>query len=302
MSERKTALSEQQIRIVTLASMRMTNRQIAERLQITEGSVDTQFQRMRAKLGTDSRAQTVVVAMELIAEREGQESMRFAELAQGMPILLIAFDASHAIVATNDAADRLFAFTLNRVDEGLKTWKQVVPGATERRRRRHVLGTDYENYRARMTTAKGEECVIAWFSAAQSHPIPGWHFWVVGVDVTDMERDEVLGRLRHIASESSEAGVWLLDDGFKTLYTNSAVADILETTEQDLLLMSPLDFIPEEQRAAAYEFIKLGGGTIEITLKTAQGNPRKVRKTLTFGDIGLGSKPEGYAIVMEAVR
>ncbi len=304
MSKRKTALSEQQIRIVTLASTRMTNRHIADRLGVTEGSIDTQFQRMRVKLDTKNRADTIQAAMEYITEREGQENQRLAELAHGMPILLVAFDNNYCVVATNDATDATFLVVRGRPDEGRRVWREITPGASERKRLRHnSVGVvfDYNDHRVRMTDIDGGRRVISWFSAAESHPIPGWHSWAVGVDVTPSEDAEVLSRLRLAASDAGGQGVWLLDDGFKTLYTNPAVADILESTESELALKTPLDFIPDEMKTAAYDFIKQGGGTLEMTLTTALGNPRLVRKTLLFGETGFDNKPEGYAVLIDAL-
>jgi len=63
-----TGLTPRQLEVATLVAEGLTNRQIAERLHITERSAESHLERIRVRLGFRSRAQVAA----WVAERAGE--------------------------------------------------------------------------------------------------------------------------------------------------------------------------------------------------------------------------------------
>jgi len=300
-SARKQQLSPQQEHIAILAASGLTNKEIAQNLKVGPRAVETQFRRMRDKFGTSNKTETIAVIRQMVLERENKQADSMAGLAKSMPALVLAFDRKYTVVAANTEAVRLLAPARQDAEAGRNLWKQITPGVANRKRLPSLsaeTSRDFAGHLVDMTTASGEHRTIAWSSSARSHPVPGWAAWAVGWDVTKLQHNTALRSLLELVSDETPDGVWILDEHMNTLYHNDAVVRILETTSTVIRESTPLDFVPAEMQQTANALLKVGGGTIQIELKTATGKTILVRKRVTF-DKSRDGKLGGVLVVIQ---
>jgi DNA-binding CsgD family transcriptional regulator len=182
-SERMSLLSTQQEMIVKLAAHGLTNKEIARNLNVGVRAIETQFVRMRRKLGSANKTETIAEAMSRITAKTDEETAALADVTRWMHTYLIAFDSQFRIVFMNQACRGTFDFAIHDIDAGREVWKAITPGMADRERLRPLSsGTvrDYSSHKVTMNDSNGISRTIVWSSGAHSHPAKGWAWWAVG--------------------------------------------------------------------------------------------------------------------------
>ncbi len=122
-----------------------------------------------------------------------QSAARLRQVVQQMPVMLVAYDAAGRVLAWNQEAQRITGYDAETVlgtspaMEPLRAFlaphdppaDDPTPSNGSRRARELVLAS-----------RDGSLHTIAWSDLSTQTPIPGWHRWAVGIDVTDLKRAE----------------------------------------------------------------------------------------------------------------
>ncbi|MFW5734443.1 MAG: GAF domain-containing protein, partial [Oceanidesulfovibrio sp.] len=121
------------------------------------------------------------------ALRESEARQR--TIVERMPVMLVAFDETGSIVAWNRECERVTGYSAAEMTEQADSLSLVCP---DDNLREDALGSflvpmNYRDIHVPFVSKAGTQRSIAWSSIAQTFPIPGWHTWAVGVDVTERE-------------------------------------------------------------------------------------------------------------------
>ncbi len=127
----------------------------------------------------------------LEAAQENEERLR--RLVENMPVMMDAFDANWTPVAWNSECERVTGYTADEIVGNPKTLELLYPDARYRERMLGELerrGYDFRDWEWEITCKNGEKRTILWHNISGRIPIPGWHSWAIGVDITRHKRAE----------------------------------------------------------------------------------------------------------------
>ena len=116
------------------------------------------------------------------------DDARLREVVRNMPVMLNAFDGTGLIVCWNDECERVTGYTAEEVigTPEAMSWFYPDPDYREELLREwRSRGEDFLGWEWDLTCKDGSIRTIAWSSVAHRYPIPGWHTWATGVDVTN---------------------------------------------------------------------------------------------------------------------
>ncbi len=177
------------------------------------------------------------IRMELEEERE-----RLRQVVQNMPVLLDAFDEDGAFVMWNRECERVSGYTAEEIIQRKDALELLYPDETYREQVREDLlrgGKDFRDREWKIVTKSGAERIISWSSISGSLPLPGWHTWGIGVDITKRRRAEQ--SLRESESryrllvENAPLGIISADLEGRILEANDEMARILSAPSPEEL-------------------------------------------------------------------
>ncbi len=159
--------------------------------------------------------------------RQSQE--RFLQVVEQMPVMLDAFDEHGKIIFWNRECERVTGYATHEIVDHPDGLKLLYPDDAYRR---YVLETieqhafQFRDLEFELTCKDGSKRVIAWSNVSQRSPIPGWHTWAIGVDVTERRRAERAlreseGRFQTFMNHSP-ATAYVKDDQGRLIYANLA--------------------------------------------------------------------------------
>jgi PAS domain S-box-containing protein len=200
-------------------------------------------------------------------------------VVENMPIMLNALDAEGNIIAWNRAGEEITGYSAEEIIGNSKAIEMLYPDTTDRRRmlsqvaqftstpfqtKRRTAQESEKNqanknnkleaknpnlnlesekgiqtWETKITTKNGKTKMIAWSSVSKQFPIPGWHTWFIGQDVT-------LRKLVERTYQDNEAlvasvfnvtklGVCLTDDRGRFLQVNRTYADFYGYRPEELI-------------------------------------------------------------------
>ena len=222
---------------------------------------------------------------EVKERRQVDETLRRNEaglraLLQNMPVMMDAMDKNGHIIVWNQECERVTGFTAVEIIGDTDVAQLLYPDANAETRmieRRALLGGDFRNIEWEIGCKDGSKKSILWSSMSEVLPVPGWHSWSIGVDITDRKRvEQETLRARKLESVGLLAGGIAHD--FNNLLT-SVFGNI------ELATM----YIPDDH--ASRPFLASAGKSIDnATNLTKQlltfakgGDP--VKETLSVGDV-----------------
>ncbi len=118
--------------------------------------------------------------------RESEE--RLYNIVEHMPVMMDALNENGIIVTWNSEAEKITGYSANEMIGNPDAMKLLYPDDTYRTRMMNemdALGNDFRDEETVITCKDGNKRVISWSNISGQHPIPGWHSWAVGVDVTE---------------------------------------------------------------------------------------------------------------------
>lgn len=176
-------LSVQQISIVKMAERGLTNKEIAVQLNVGPRAIETQFRRLKEKLSTANKTETIAVATKLISAKVDEEMAAIANAGRWMQAFMVGFDDQFRIVYQNPSFAAAFSLPSNDVRSGKELWKQIVPGMADKQRFKRLseeTSRDFAPHPVTMMDKDGHMHTVLWSSRAQSHPSEKWASWAVG--------------------------------------------------------------------------------------------------------------------------
>jgi PAS domain S-box-containing protein len=268
-------LSEREKEVLFLAADGLTDKEIAQRLNIGTKTVRTYWDRMRTKLQAASRTQALAIALRSAYDELAASEERLRRFLDVMPVMFFAFDENYQILMLNEEAKQVLGDDHSEVTNHKDLFERMFPVPDERERMFAEWQRRQGNFRdwlARVNHADGGLRASAWASTSKTNPVPGWHSWVVGVDLKEcFAAAPALEESLSAVALSESVGVWLLDCGSRSLFANEKMANLVGTRIDDLLVRSPADFLHPEDEAEVAEILHAG-------------QPRLVPLTLRRGD------------------
>lgn len=135
---------------------------------------------------------------------------RLRSIVENMPVMMTAFNESQTIVAWNNECERISGYNAQEMLHNPDALKVLIPDDQMRHSYCDAINTNADFYSRHVTlTAKdGTARIISWSKVSCRFPIPQWHSWAIGVDITELKKFEneqisLVNRLRQ--SEKMEA-------------------------------------------------------------------------------------------------
>lgn len=167
-----------------------------------------------------------------LAERHLRESeARLRSILDNMPMLLDAFDDQGRVVFWNKECERVTGYSAEEIMAYDQPLLQLYSAAEYERmtRRNPLTGVNLSDWELTLTCKDGSTRTISWSSIAGTHPVAGWAFWGVGVDVTERRQAEQRlreneERMRFVLRHSPSILFMIDAKGIFTLSEGSALA------------------------------------------------------------------------------
>ncbi|NLD93991.1 MAG: response regulator [Fibrobacter sp.] len=135
---------------------------------------------------------------------------RLRNIVENMPVMMTAFNDTLTITAWNNECERISGYNAYEMQHNPDALKMLMPEDLARRSFCDIINGDADFYSKQFTlTAKdGTLRIVSWSKVSTRFPIPQWHSWVIGVDITEQKKYEaeqitLINRLRQ--SEKMEA-------------------------------------------------------------------------------------------------
>ncbi|UCF32721.1 MAG: PAS domain S-box protein, partial [Phycisphaerales bacterium] len=119
------------------------------------------------------------------ALRESEERLRLA--IQNVPVMLNAMDEDRNFVVWNSECERVTGYRADEIVGNPDARVLLYPDVLYRKRMVREWANRHEDYRDwewTLTCKDGTQKTIAWSHVSRQHPIPGWAFWGIGIDIT----------------------------------------------------------------------------------------------------------------------
>jgi PAS domain S-box-containing protein len=175
------------------------------------------------------------LAEDVTERKEAEEALRRSEerfrlLVDYMPVLIHAHDQDLNYVFWNKESVRVTGYSSEQIVGKPEAMKVLYPDRGYRKKevyKRHGGKMDYRNWENRVTCSDGSTKIISWSNLSNRCPIPGWHEWEMGLDVTERRKFENAlaeseARYRFI-TESLPVGVLLMDRNYRIVASNSTM-------------------------------------------------------------------------------
>ncbi len=134
---------------------------------------------------------------------------RLRTIVQNMPVMLLATDTHGQIVAWNQECERVTGYGSQEMLHTPNALQRTQPDQDDPQRMLSTLsatGSDFRNLEIPITTRNGTTRTISWSSMVGRYPIPGWSFWITGVDITDQKQaQETLRQAKEAAETATRA-------------------------------------------------------------------------------------------------
>jgi len=129
---------------------------------------------------------------------------RLRHIVENMPVMLDAFDKNLNFIAWNRECERVTGYDPLEIINNPRALETLYPDPVQRANMLADIEASGFNFRDRewdITSKNGAPRTISWSNISRDFPIPGWHSWAVGVDVT--QRRQVEQASKKLAQEES---------------------------------------------------------------------------------------------------
>ncbi|MBL7003287.1 MAG: EAL domain-containing protein [Gammaproteobacteria bacterium] len=121
-------------------------------------------------------------------ERKLQENeKRLRNVVENMPVMLNAVDDKGNILMWNKECERVTGYRSEEIISNPKIWEACYPNEKYRRDLLNDGQQEVEsnNRECKFQAKDGVDHYISWLNVSKILPIPGWHSWAVGQDVSE---------------------------------------------------------------------------------------------------------------------
>jgi len=213
-----------------------------------------------------------IILLQSRTQRRLQDAVRQADeqarqcryTVDNIPAFLLAFDQHGALLFWNAACSQSTGYAPDRILGHDGIWNLFFPEPSMRNAEMQLRmkpTPSYNDHVSTITCADGTQKTISWTNHSAQSPIPGWHSWEIGTDIT--ATTQAMLALKKRESRQTELlnslpdAVWLKDSALRFLAMNKAFMDLTTRKESDLLgktareagLPAQLLLFDEERRA-----------------------------------------------------
>ena len=118
---------------------------------------------------------------------------RLQLIAENMPVMLDAFDDKGNIIVWNSECEKVTGFNSCEIINNPGASKILYPTEdyeNHLRTRLEECGNNFRNLELDIACKDGGVRTILWSNISEKYPIPGWHSWAVGFDITERRTAE----------------------------------------------------------------------------------------------------------------
>ena len=156
---------------------------------------------------------------------------RIRSVLETMPVLLDAFDENGNIIIWNDECERITGYSADDIIGNANASELLYPDEGYKKFLMDQLaqyGGNFRNLEWDINCKNGTKKTILWSNMSDQFPIPGWHSWAVGIDITDRKHSELKqSKINKRLEEKVEERTAALKD------MNTALKVLLDKREKD---------------------------------------------------------------------
>jgi len=195
------------------------------------------------------------------ALRESEERLR--RVVENMPMMMDALDQESNIIVWNRECERVTGYSSEEIVGNPRALELLYPDARYREGMMSELadlGFDFRDKSYMLTCKDGKERTISWSNISASFPIPGWHTWAVGMDITELLQAskalrESETKFRLIAENTADM-ISQHEPSGRILYASPSAERILGYRLEELIGSTPEIATPKEDLIVALRAIR----------------------------------------------
>jgi len=134
---------------------------------------------------------TRIMEKALANTRESRQSVQ--SIVENMPVMMDALDEDLHIIAWNRECERVTGYRAEEIVGNENAMKILYPEDEYRETllsESAALDRNFRNTEWIITCKDGTQRTISWSNISKEFPIPGWHTWAIGVDITARKQAE----------------------------------------------------------------------------------------------------------------
>ncbi|HYF64945.1 MAG TPA: response regulator [Herpetosiphonaceae bacterium] len=220
-----------------------------------------------AALGANFQRMSRSVQARQAALQESEIRLRL--ILEHMPVMLDAFDEDYNIIFWNKECERVTGYSAAEMISNPAALEKLYPSAVYRQSLVSEWADPAVAYRHRereMTTRDQQIKIVAWSTISAEHPIPGWKFWSIGMEITERRRlEEQLRQSQKMQAIGQLAGGVAHD-------FNNLLTVILGHTDLGLTSM----YLDEELHSSFLEIQKAGRQAASLTQQLLAFSRRQI--------------------------
>ncbi len=239
-------------------------------------------------------------------ERIHQQEERLRRVVENMPVMMDALDENDTVIAWNRECERVTGYSAAEMVGNPRAMEKLYPDPDYLEQviaEASDLGFDFRGKEWTLICKDGTEKTICWSNISARFPIPGWHTWAIGVDVTERvraeeERESLLTQIREQARQLQQVlvtvptGVLLLDAEGRIVQANPAaekdLTSLADTRVGDVLThlgdRSLNELLTSPPTKGLWHEIKVNGRIFEVIARPVENGPRSEHWVLVIND------------------
>ena len=170
-----------------------------------------------------------------------ENEARLRLLVENMPVMLNAYNSEGQFIMWNRQCEKVTGYKVDEMVGSSKALRFLYPDPKQYAlmQQKLVRVENYHQYETELTCKDGSKKYIAWSCVSKQFPIPGWHNWMIGEDVTAFKKMQEFfvknNALLSTAVDNINIGICVTDARQQIVYTNRAYCAIYGYTEEELL-------------------------------------------------------------------
>lgn len=178
-------------------------------------------------------------ARKIAVDRLKRREERFQRVVQNIPVMLCVFGPQGNIVFWNRECERITGYKSEEVVDNPAALKIFQPQKSESEQLPHFQNRAcFRDMEWQIAAKSGKVKTISWSSISKRFPIPGWHSWLIGVDITDRLEDasklEITKDKYVKLFQESRDPIYLAGQDDIIIYCNDAFLALFNLTKRDI--------------------------------------------------------------------